>query len=189
MDPERNIVSYPTSIDGCLIIRPMIWRDERGCFLESWSDNWRLLLGSSVSFVQDNQSRSKRNVLRGLHYQTEDAAQAKLVWVTSGRVFDVVVDLRRSSPSFGKWFGYYLDAERSERIYIPKGCAHGFLVCSDQADFQYKVSIPYSPTHERSLLWDDQSISVKWPLKVGERPILSVKDAAALSFVHCQTFP
>jgi dTDP-4-dehydrorhamnose 3,5-epimerase len=124
----------------------------------------------------------------GLHYQIGSAAQAKLVWVTAGRVFDVVVDLRQSSKSFGKWFGHYLDAASCERIWIPEGCAHGFLVVSEQADFQYKVTKPYSPKHERSLSWKDASLSIDWPLAAGHIPILSTKDASAPTFPSCDKF-
>lgn len=188
MSIPNSISSDATCIAGCSVIKPAIVSDHRGYFLEAWSEDWLTQLGSGVRLVQDNQSRSLRNVLRGLHYQIGSAAQAKLVWVTAGRVFDVVVDLRQSSKSFGKWFGHYLDADSCERIWIPEGCAHGFLVVSEQADFQYKMSKPYSPSHERSLSWKDASIAIDWPLAPGQMPILSTKDASAPTFPSCDKF-
>lgn len=188
MNAAASISCHPTCIEGCKVITPAVFSDQRGYFLEAWSGNWRIPLGSDVTFVQDNQSRSLRNVLRGLHYQAGSAAQAKLVWVTTGRVFDVVVDLRQRSKSFGKWFGRYLDADSCERIWIPEGCAHGFLVVSEHADFQYKVTKPYSPMQERSLNWKDPFLSIRWPLPPGQMPILSSKDAAAPDFQSCEKF-
>ena len=180
---------HATPIEGCHIITPVVWSDTRGYFLECWSNQWASALGMDVGFAQDNHSCSRRNVLRGLHYQVGSAAQAKLVWVTSGRVFDVVVDLRQGSKSFGQWFGHYLDADSGERMWIPEGCAHGFLVVSEQAHFQYKVTAPYSPQHERSLNWQDPSLDVEWPLKPGEFPVLSAKDASAAFFADCEKCP
>jgi dTDP-4-dehydrorhamnose 3,5-epimerase len=188
MRESPAIETRASRIAGCLILKPAIWSDERGYFFESWSDRWRAVLGHGIELVQDNQSRSCRHVLRGLHYQIGSAAQGKLVWVTSGKVFDVVVDLRQSSPTFGRWIGHYLDADRCERIWIPEGCAHGFLVITDYADFQYKVTQPYSPEHERSLNWRDESLSISWPLPADALPIVSSKDAIAPFFGECEKF-
>jgi len=138
--------------------------------------------------VQDNHSRSSKGVLRGLHYQLGDAAQGKLVWVTSGTVFDVIVDLRRSSPSFGAWDGYVLNTETHDRLYVPPGCAHGFLVLSDVADFHYKVSMPYRPDMDRSLRWNDPELAIEWPIEIGIEPLVSPKDAAAATFAECEKY-
>jgi dTDP-4-dehydrorhamnose 3,5-epimerase len=188
MSQTPAIQTRTSGIDGCLVVKPAIWPDERGYFFEAWSDRWRAVLGNTVEFAQDNQSRSLKHVLRGLHYQIGDAAQGKLVWVTTGKVFDVVVDLRQCSPTFGRWFGHYLDADSCERIWVPEGCAHGFLVVSDYADFQYKVTQPYSPEHERSLNWCDDSLSISWPLEADALPIVSAKDAIAPFFKDCVKF-
>ncbi|MDX2079835.1 MAG: dTDP-4-dehydrorhamnose 3,5-epimerase [Terrimicrobiaceae bacterium] len=179
-----------TGIDGAWIFQPRVFGDERGFFLEGWNRAKLAELGLSADFVQDNHSRSAHGVVRGLHYQVGDNAQGKLVWVTSGRVFDVVVDLRRSSRTFGKWAGCYLDAEKHERLWIPPGCAHGFLVLSPSADFHYKCTNYYRPESERSLLWDDPDVGIEWPLdRVAGRPLLSEKDRAALAFKDCDKFP
>ncbi len=140
----------PTKIEGAFVLRPKVFSDERGFFLESWNRETFRQIGLDVDFVQDNHSRSSKHVLRGLHYQIGDAAQGKLVWVTSGAVFDVIVDLRRSSPTFGQWDGYILNAETHDRLWIPPGCAHGFLVLSATCDFHYKVTAPYDPQAERT---------------------------------------
>ena len=188
MNANPVIQTRTCNIDGCLVIKPAVWSDERGEFFESWSDRWRAVLGHDIRFAQDNQSRSTKHVLRGLHYQIGERAQAKLVWVTSGQVFDVVVDLRRHSPTFGHWFGHYLDGDTCERIWVPEGCAHGFLVVSDYADFAYKVTKSYSPEHERSLNWQDDKLSIAWPLTAGVRPIVSTKDAHAPDLDACVKF-
>lgn len=188
MSKSPAIQHYASCIEGCIVIRPAIQDDERGYFFESWSDKWRSILGDGIQFVQDNQSRSLKHVLRGLHYQIGKAVQGKLVWVTTGRVFDVVVDLRQRSSTFGCWFGHFLDADSCERIWVPEGCAHGFLVLSDYADFQYKVTKPYSPEHERSLNWRDDSLSISWPLATDVLPIVSAKDAVAPFFKDCAKF-
>ena len=138
--------------------------------------------------MQDNHSRSAKNVLRGLHYQRGDAAQGKLVWVTSGTVFDVLVDLRKSSPTFGKWDGYMLTSDAHERLWVPAGCAHGFLVVSEMADFHYKCTNVYAPTTERALRWNDPAIGIDWPLAIGIDPIVSPKDAEAASFAECEKY-
>jgi dTDP-4-dehydrorhamnose 3,5-epimerase len=141
-----------------------------------------------IDFVQDNHSRSSKGVLRGLHYQIGNAAQGKLVWVTSGTVFDVIVDLRQSSPTFGVWDGYLLNTETHDRLYVPPGCAHGFMVLSETCDFFYKVTTPYNPQAERALRWNDPDLAIDWPLAIGIEPILSDKDKAALSFKDCEKY-
>ena len=176
----------PTKIRGAWILSPKILHDERGFFLESWNRETFRALGLDADFMQDNHSRSTKNVLRGLHYQIGDAAQTKLVWVTSGSVFDVIVDLRQSSPTFGQWEGHALDTESHRRLWVPAGCAHGFLVLSDTCDFHYKTSAAYRPEYERTLKWSDASLAIQWPLGEGSRPIVSAKDAAASAFGECE---
>ena len=179
---------FSTKIHDALLLKPKVLGDARGFFLESWNRNTFCDLGIDADFVQDNHSRSARHVLRGLHYQAGAAAQGKLVWVTSGTVFDVLVDLRKSSPTYGVWDGYMLTAEVHERLWVPPGCAHGFLVVSEIADFHYKVSAPYSPTNERSLRWDDPTLSITWPIESGISPLVSPKDAIAASFEDCEKY-
>ena len=176
-----------TPLEGVLLIQPCVFGDERGFFLESWNERVFAEAGLHASFVQDNHSRSRRGILRGLHYQTE-CVQGKLVRVTSGAVFDVVVDLRRSSPSFRQWFGVELTAERHNMIWMPPGFAHGFYVLSDSADFLYKTTDYYHPDSEVSLRYDDPEIGIDWPLPQGEEPLLSDKDRAGLAFADAPTF-
>jgi len=183
------MTKHATKIHGAWLLRPELFADERGYFLESWSSRAFSDLGIDVTFVQDNQSRSRRNVLRGLHYQAGSAAQGKLVWVASGAVFDVMVDLRSGSPSFGRWEACVLSAESHERLWIPPGCAHGFLVVSDYAEFFYKCTAPYVPGTERTLRWDDPDLHIGWPLGEGVVPVLSAKDAAGQSFAECEKYP
>jgi len=178
----------PTKIHGAWLLKPKIFGDARGFFLESWSREAFREMGIDVDFVQDNHSRSSRHVLRGLHYQAGDSAQGKLVWVTSGVVFDVLVDLRRNSPTFGQWDGYRLTADAHERIYVPPGCAHGFLVLSKVADFHYKVTAPYNPSAERTLRWNEPSLCIDWPLEIGMKPILSEKDQSGAPFEECEKY-
>ncbi|MCE9587125.1 MAG: dTDP-4-dehydrorhamnose 3,5-epimerase [Verrucomicrobia bacterium] len=182
------MIKFPTKIHDAFLLKPKVFGDARGFFLESWNRDTFRDLGIDADFVQDNHSRSARHVLRGLHYQAGAAAQGKLVWVTSGTVFDVLVDLRQSSPTFGFWDGYRLTAEVHERLWVPPGCAHGFLVVSEIADFHYKVSSPYSPSDERSLRWDDPTLSITWPLDIGISPLVSQKDAIAASFEDCEKY-
>ena len=177
-----------TKIHDAYLLKPKVFGDARGFFLESWNRETFRSLGIDADFVQDNHSRSAKHVLRGLHYQAGDTAQGKLVWVTSGTVFDVLVDLRKNSPTFGVWDGYYLTADAHERLWVPPGCAHGFLVVSDTADFHYKVSAPYRPDTERSLLWNDPDLAITWPLEIGIDPIVSAKDASAASFKECEKY-
>lgn len=175
-----------SDLPGVVLIEPRVYGDERGFFFESF--NHRLFqenTGLNPRFVQDNHSRSARNVLRGLHYQVKQA-QGKLVRVVAGQVFDVAVDLRKSSPSFGKWAGFTLSAENKRAVWIPEGYAHGFLVLSDTADFVYKTTDYYAPEHERSILWDDPEIGIDWPL-AGE-PVLAPKDRSAPRLAQAEVF-
>ena len=183
------MTKYPTKIDGAFLLRPRVFGDARGFFLESWNKETFAKLGIDVDFVQDNHSRSSKYVLRGLHYQSGAAAQGKLVWVTSGTVFDVLVDLRESSPTFGAWDGYMLTSEAHERLWVPPGCAHGFLVLSEVADFHYKCTNYYRHETEQALLWNDNAVGVEWPLPVGIEPLVSPKDASAASFADCEKYP
>ena len=176
-----------TKIKGACRLLPKVFGDERGFFLESWNRKTFSEIGIEEDFVQDNHSRSQRNVLRGLHYQLENP-QGKLVWVTQGAVFDVFVDLRRDSPTFGVWDGHILSAENKERIWVPPGLAHGFLVLSDSADFQYKCTEYYTPSKERSILWNDSELGISWPIPEGEGPILSTKDLNGKPFQEADLF-
>lgn len=165
-----------TEIPEVLIIEPQVFGDERGFFFESYNEKALLeKAGVSPHFVQDNHSRSAKNVLRGLHYQIEQS-QGKLVRVVEGAVFDVAVDLRKSSETFGQWVGVHLSAENKQQLWIPAGFAHGFVVLSDYAEFLYKTTDFYAPQHERSILWNDPDIGIDWQIE-GE-PILSGKDKA-----------
>ncbi len=170
-----------TPLEGVMVIRPRVFGDERGFFMESWNARTFTEGGLDPEFVQDNHSRSSRGILRGMHYQTEQV-QGKLVRVTAGAVYDVVVDLRQSSPSFGQWYGLELRAEEHTMLWMPPGFAHGFYVLTDSADFLYKTTDYYHPESEVSLAWDDPAVGINWPLLDGETPILSAKDAAGLSW-------
>lgn len=176
----------PTAIAGVLIIEPKVFGDERGFFYESFNERkFRELTGVALPFVQDNHSKSARNVLRGLHYQIRQP-QGKLVRVVAGSVFDVAVDLRRSSPDFGKWVGVELSAENKRQLWIPPGFAHGFVVTSDHAEFLYKTTDYWAPEHERALRWDDPDVGIEWPFSGA--PQLSAKDAQASSLGEAETF-
>ncbi len=166
-----NIIE--TSLPGVLLLEPKVFGDARGFFMESWNRRTFSALGLDVDFVQDNHSRSARGVLRGLHYQITEP-QGKLVRVVSGAVFDVAVDLRKSSPHFGQWVGYELSAGNHHMMWIPPGFGHGFLVLSDSADFLYKTTTYYAPQWDRGVRWDDPQIGVAWPLE--GTPVLSAKD-------------
>jgi dTDP-4-dehydrorhamnose 3,5-epimerase len=168
-----------TAIEGVLILEPKVFGDARGFFLESF--NQRLFdeaVGAPVQFVQDNHSRSVRGVLRGLHFQRPPHAQGKLVRVTAGAVFDVAVDIRRDSPTFGRWVGAELSADNHRQLWIPAGLAHGFVVLSESADFLYKATDYYAPQAEDAIRWDDPDLAIAWP-DTGAAPSLSGKDAAA----------
>jgi len=178
----------PTKIPGLMLCEPTVFKDDRGFFLESWNQRaFTEALQVDVSFVQDNRSRSARDVLRGLHYQIEPMAQGKLVGVSRGRIYDVCVDLRQSSPTFGQTFGCYLDETDSLEIWIPAGLAHGFLVVSNQADVWYKTTQFYSPSHERCIRWDDTHLAINWPLSETP-PVVSDKDRAGSSFENATFF-
>jgi len=179
--------SVPTAIPEVLVIEPAVFGDARGFFYESWNQRaFDKLVGREVRFVQDNHSASARGVLRGLHYQVENT-QGKLVRVTEGEVFDVAVDLRRSSPTFGKWVGERLSAENRKMFWVPEGFAHGFVVLSERAQFLYKATDYYAPEHERTLLWNDPALAIDWQF-AGE-PLLKPKDAAGAPLAQAETFP
>ena len=165
----------PTALPDVLLIEPKVFGDERGFFFESWNQRALAAAGLNAAFVQDNHSRSVRNVLRGLHYQIEHA-QGKLVRVGAGEVFDVAVDIRRSSPTFGRSISMTLSAQNKRMLWIPPGFAHGFLVLSDAAEFLYKTTDYWYPEHERTLLWNDPALGIDWPL--AGAPALAAKDAA-----------
>ena len=175
-----------TALPGVKLITPRVFGDDRGFFLESWNARAFADAGLDLAFVQDNHSRSARHVLRGLHYQLANP-QGKLVRVTLGRVFDVAVDVRRASPHFGQWVGYELSDSNKQMLWVPPGFAHGFVVLSDTADFQYKCTALYDPGDERVVRWDDDAIAIDWPLD-GATPKLSAKDAAAPALADAEVF-
>jgi dTDP-4-dehydrorhamnose 3,5-epimerase len=164
------------SLDGLMVLTPRVFEDERGCFWESFNQKrFAETVGREVVFRQDNHSVSKRHVLRGLHFQV-GRPQAKLVWVAFGVIFDVTVDLRPESPTFGHWTGMELSSANRRQLWVPEGLAHGFLTLSERAEVTYKVNAPYAPDCERTLRWDDPTVGVTWPLPPGTEPILSAKD-------------
>jgi dTDP-4-dehydrorhamnose 3,5-epimerase len=176
-----------TSLPGVLVLRPKVFGDARGFFLESWNQReFEAAVGAPVEFVQDNHSRSAQGVLRGLHYQLPHP-QGKLVRVVQGEVFDVAVDLRRGSPTFGRWVGEILSAENQRQLWIPQGFAHGFLVLSGQAEFLYKATDYYHPEAERCVRWDDPAVGIAWPLG-GAAPLVSPKDAKGVALADAPTF-
>ena len=174
-----------TQIPGVLIVEPTVFGDDRGFFLESFNEREMRNIGIDAHFVQDNHSRSQRNVLRGLHYQISQP-QGKLVRVVSGKVYDVAVDVRRDSQAFGKWVGVELSAENKRILWMPPGLAHGFVVLSESADFLYKATDYYAQEFERTILWNDPDLAIEWPL--AGQPILSSKDAAAKTFREAEVF-
>jgi|HubBroStandDraft_1064217.scaffolds.fasta_scaffold215326_1 dTDP-4-dehydrorhamnose 3,5-epimerase len=176
-EPKMEVIQ--TDIPDVFLLQPRVFSDSRGFFLETYNKHTLAGLGIETEFVQDNQSHSLKNVLRGLHYQSQHA-QGKLVRVLAGEIFDVAVDLRPNSPTRGKWVGIRLSSSSSRMIWIPKGFAHGFYTCSETADVLYKVTDFYAPKYERTLLWNDPEVGIEWPL-AGE-PILSDKDMAGHSF-------
>jgi dTDP-4-dehydrorhamnose 3,5-epimerase len=181
----------PTQIPDVLILQPKVFSDERGYFLQSFQQKqYETLLGRPLTFVQDNHSHSKHGVLRGLHYQLGQP-QAKLIRVVQGEIFDVAVDLRQASATFGKWVGHRLSAENQQQLFIPEGFAHGFLVLSESADVHYKTTDYYAPQHERSIRWDDADLAIHWPLQQlcqGQQPILSERDLQASAFAAADYF-
>lgn len=176
-----------TAIPDVLIFEPKVFGDDRGFFFESFSQRrFEEAIGRKVEFVQDNHSKSKKGVLRGLHYQLAPYAQGKLVRAIAGEVFDVAVDVRKSSPTFGTWVGVHLSAENKRQLWIPEGFAHGFVVLSDSAEFAYKATNYYNPQFESSIIWNDPELNIAWPLSV--EPELSAKDAIAPSFTLANFF-
>ena len=177
----------PLDIPEILIIEPNVFEDERGIFFESFNLHEFIKATSlDVTFVQDNHSKSTKGVLRGLHYQMSPHAQGKLVRVTQGEVFDVAVDLRKSSPTFGKYVSHILSAENKKQMWIPEGFAHGFLTLSDTSDFLYKTNVPYNLKYERCILWNDKTLNINWPKDIEIK--LSPKDELANSFKSCEFF-
>ncbi len=182
------IVATPTAIPDVLIIEPKVFGDDRGFFYESFNQNeFNEVAGREVNFVQDNHSKSKKGVLRGLHYQMTNT-QGKLVRVIAGSVFDVAVDLRRSSASFGQWVGVELNAKNKKQLWIPEGFAHGFLVLSEEVEFLYKTTDYWNAGAEKCIAWNDQSMKIEWPLMQGDMPSLSLKDAQGLLFKDAPKF-
>lgn len=175
----------PTEIPDVLLIEPKVFGDERGFFMETYSERVFAELGIHCRFVQDNHSRSRQGVLRGLHYQL-GKPQAKLVRVIRGTVFDVAVDIRRGSPTFGKWVGVELSEENKRTLFVPEGFAHGFYVLSEEAEFCYKCSDFYAPSEERGIIWNDPDIGIAWPLLPGLAPQLSAKDAVYATLAQRQ---
>jgi dTDP-4-dehydrorhamnose 3,5-epimerase len=176
----------PTAIAGVLVIEPRVYTDARGFFFESFNERaFAQATGIAAKFVQDNHSRSVKNTVRGLHYQIQQP-QGKLVRVVAGETFDVVVDLRRGSPTFGKWLGHHLSAENKNMVWIPAGLAHGFAALSDYADLLYKTTDYWAPQHERTLLWNDPELAIAWPL-AGE-PILAAKDRDGKRLSEAEVF-
>ncbi|MCP1645191.1 dTDP-4-dehydrorhamnose 3,5-epimerase [Pseudomonas citronellolis] len=175
------------AIPDVVLIEPKVFGDDRGFFFESFNhQQFEEAIGRPVKFVQDNHSRSSKGVLRGLHYQLQNP-QGKLVRVVNGEVFDVAVDMRRSSPTFGQWVGALLSSENKHQLWVPEGFAHGFLVLSERADFLYKTTDYWAQEHERSLLWKDKRLAIEWPLEV--EPILSAKDMLGQSFAEAEYYP
>ena len=174
----------PTNLPDVLVVQPQVFEDARGFFMETYNLRKLADLGITGDFVQDNHSRSQQGILRGLHYQIQHT-QGKLVRVVSGAVCDVVVDLRRSSPTFAQWTSVDLSAENQRMLWVPAGCAHGFVVTGDHAVFLYKVTDYYAPQHERTILWNDPGLGVKWPVA---DPLVNAKDAAGLPFAKAQTY-
>ena len=176
-----------TRIPDVKLIEPKVFGDERGFFMETWNETAFREAGINANFVQDNHSRSVKNTLRGLHYQIKQP-QGKLVRVTRGEVFDVAVDLREGSPTFGQWVGEYLSEDNNRMLWVPPGFAHGFLVTSETADFQYKCTDFYAPKFERAIHWADKQLAIEWPLEVGIAPVVSQKDEQAVSFAQAEKY-
>jgi dTDP-4-dehydrorhamnose 3,5-epimerase len=182
-----NIIA--TSLPGVVLIEPRVFGDDRGFFFESFNARaFAQATGVSAAFVQDNHSHSARGVLRGLHYQIEQP-QGKLVRAVTGEVFDAVVDLRRSSPTFGRWEGFILSAENKRMLWVPPGFGHGYFVLSERTDFLYKTTDYYAPQHERCVLWSDPTVGVRWPLAPGQQPVLSTKDQIGLALADAPLYP
>ncbi|MEW6593517.1 MAG: dTDP-4-dehydrorhamnose 3,5-epimerase [Thermodesulfobacteriota bacterium] len=178
----------PTRIPEVVVVEPQLFGDSRGFFMETWHARKFAAAGLDLAFVQDNHSKSCQGTLRGLHYQIAQP-QGKLVRVIGGEVFDVAVDLRRSSPTFGQWVGEVLSAENKRMLWVPPGFAHGFYVTSESAEFTYKCTNFYAPEHERCIRWDDPELAIAWPLVGGAAPLLSAKDAGGLPFRQAVCYP
>jgi dTDP-4-dehydrorhamnose 3,5-epimerase len=179
--------AIPADPPGVVILEPRVFGDARGFFMETWNARTFADLGIDVAFVQDNHSKSGRGILRGLHYQIEQA-QGKLVRAIAGEIFDAAVDIRRSSPHFGRHTAVILSEENKRQVYIPPGFAHGFLVLSETAEVIYKVTDYWAPEHERTLIWNDPRLGIKWPLAPGEKPILSDKDARGVRLADAEVY-
>jgi dTDP-4-dehydrorhamnose 3,5-epimerase len=177
----------PTRLPEVVLIKPKLFGDARGYFLESWQQQKFADAGIQTQFVQDNHSHSGQWVLRGMHYQIQNP-QGKLVRVTRGEVFDVAIDARRSSPNFGKWVGVELNDTNHHMLWVPPGFAHGFLALSEQVDFLYKCTDVYAPQHERTIRWDDPAVGIEWPIPPGVRPQLAVRDAQAPGIKDVEVF-
>ena len=180
-----NIIE--TAIAEVKILEPQVFGDERGFFMETWREDWFNTQVCARRFVQDNHSKSRQGILRGLHYQTQNT-QGKLVRVVSGEVFDVAVDLRKASPTFGRWVGVLLSAANKRQLWVPEGFAHGFYVTSETAEFVYRCTDYYNPNAEHSVRWDDPDLAIDWPLLDGAAPSLSGKDAQGVAFKDAVTF-
>lgn len=173
-----------TAIPDVLIFEPKVFGDERGFFFESFNHKlFEEAIGRSVTFVQDNHSKSRKGILRGLHYQTRNT-QGKLVRVVSGEVFDVAVDIRKNSPTFGQWVGVLLSAKNTRQLWVPEGFAHGFFVTSNEAEFVYKCTDYYTPSAEHSIIWNDSNLGIEWPIDFDEFPELSAKDSQGVKFIN-----
>ena len=181
------MIARETSLADARLIEPRVFGDDRGFFYESWNAKTFAQAGLKLDFVQDNHSRSAKGVLRGMHFQVE-RPQGKLVRVTTGAVHDVIVDLRRSSPTFGRWEGFSLSAANKHMLWVPAGFAHGFLTLTDGTEFIYKCTEFYEPTLERSLRWDDPALQIDWP-DIGQPPLLSAKDGAGLQWSEIEPYP
>ena len=180
-----NIID--TAIPDVKILEPKVFGDDRGFFMETFREEWFKEYVADVTFVQDNHSKSSQGILRGLHYQTEQT-QGKLVRVTQGEVYDVAVDMRKDSPTFGKHIGVLLSAENKRQLWVPEGFAHGFYVTTESAEFVYKCTNYYAPQFEQSVLWNDPALDIQWPLVNGQPPLLSEKDKAGLLLVDAPVF-
>lgn len=176
-----------TQIPDVIVIDPVVFEDQRGFFMETWQAQKFKDAGIDANFVQDSQSRSTQGTVRGLHYQIEQA-QGKLIRVIQGEAFDVLVDLRKSSPTFGQWAGEILSAGNRKIIWVPPGFAHGFQVLSDSADFEYRCTDFYAPEHERTIRWDDPDIGIDWPLQDGQEPMMSDKDLAGVALKDAEVY-
>ena len=181
-----NIIE--TELPGVVIIEPRVFGDARGFFVETWNARAFAQHGLDLKFVQDNHSKSVQGTLRGLHYQIKQP-QGKLVRVTAGEVFDVAVDIRKSSPTFGKWFGVVLSAENKRMLWVPMGFAHGFYVLSDSAEFMYKCTDYYAPEYERCIRWNDPDLGINWPIAQGQAPLLSEKDSQGVGLKQVNCLP